>query len=57
VHYYFAAAKPFSKVKTVTVKVVAYTAGQIQIDGLIALVVGPFFSPSGAQRSAAVGWR
>jgi hypothetical protein len=57
VHYYFATAT-FSKAKTVTVKIVAYTAKQIQIDGLIALVVGPLtFSSSGVQRSAPAGWR
>ena len=59
VHYYFATAKAFSKVKTVTVKIVAYTAGRIQIDGLIALVIGPlsFSPPSGVHRSAPAGWR
>jgi photosystem II stability/assembly factor-like uncharacterized protein len=56
--YFFATAKPFASVKTVTVKVVASSAGQIEIDGLITLVVGPLtFSPGSGPHAVNAGWR
>jgi len=58
VGYFFATAKPFASVKTVTVKIVASSAGQLEIDGLIALVVGPLtFSPASAPHAVNAGLR